>query len=87
MQCWRVWREGQNVEYRVAYADGKVVRLDPLAMELVGKGVEVIVVGGTTVALAAQRATRSISIVMANDELIAISRNNSQSARLQKRAA
>jgi putative ABC transport system substrate-binding protein len=60
------WREGQNVEYRAAYADGRVERLDALAKELIEQKVEVIVVGGAPIARAAQKATNTIPIVMAN---------------------
>ncbi|MEK6245628.1 MAG: ABC transporter substrate-binding protein [Pseudomonadota bacterium] len=60
------WRVGQNVEYRAAYAEGQVDRLDALVKELVGQKVEVIVVGGTQAAQALQKATSTIPIVMAN---------------------
>lgn len=60
------WREGQNVEYRAAFAEGRAERLDALAKELVGQKVEVIAVGGAPMARAAQKATGTIPIVMAN---------------------
>ncbi len=60
------WREGHNVEYRFLYADGKVEALDALARELIAGRVEVIVAGAPQAARAAQRATRSVPIVMAN---------------------
>ena len=59
------WLEGKSVEYRVAYANGNVDRLDVLAGELVGHKVEVIVVSSQQAARAAQRATKTIPIVMA----------------------
>jgi len=59
------WMEGTNVEYRYAYADGDVDRLDALASELIGQKVEVIVVSSGQSAGAAQRATKTIPIVMA----------------------
>ena len=58
------WLEGKNVEYRIAYADGDVNRLDALASELIGQKVEVIVAGSSAVTHAAQRATKAIPIVM-----------------------
>ena len=59
------WLEGKNVEYRFVYADGDVDRLDTLASELIGQKVEVIVVGKPPATRAAQRATKTIPIVMA----------------------
>jgi putative ABC transport system substrate-binding protein len=58
------WLEGKNVEYRFLYADGDVDRLDALASELIGQKVEVIVAGSSSVTRAAQRATKTITIVM-----------------------
>ena len=60
------WREGQNIEYRIAYADSQVERLDALARELVEQKIDVFVVGAPQVARAAQKATSSIPIVMTN---------------------
>jgi putative ABC transport system substrate-binding protein len=51
------------MEYR--YAEGKTDRLDKLARELVEQNVDVIVVGGTGVAVAAKNATTTIPIVVA----------------------
>ena len=51
------------MEYR--YAEGKTDRLDKLARELVEQKVDVIVVGGTSVAVAAKNATSTIPIVVA----------------------
>ena len=59
------WLEGRNVEYRFVSADGDVGRLDAVASELIGQKVEVIVVGNPQGARAAQRATKTIPIVMA----------------------
>jgi len=59
------WLEGTNVEYRIAYANSDATRLDALARELVRQQVEVILVGNGASALAAQRSTRTIPIVMA----------------------
>lgn len=59
------WLEGKNIEYRVAYAAGAVDRLDALAGELIGQGTEVIVLSSQQAARAAQRATKTIPIVIA----------------------
>jgi putative tryptophan/tyrosine transport system substrate-binding protein len=58
------WLEGKNVEYRFVSADGDVGRLDALASELAGQKVEVIMVSNPQAAGAAQRATKTIPIVM-----------------------
>ena len=60
------WIEGQNIEYRMSFADGDMQRLDALAADLVAQKVDVIVVGGSVDARAAQRSTTSIPIVMAS---------------------
>ncbi len=59
------WMEGKNVEYRFVFADGDVDRLDGLAGELIGQKVEAIVVSSQQTARAAQRATKTIPIVLA----------------------
>ena len=61
----RGWVEGKNVEYRIVYANSDSSRLDTLARDLVGQKVDVILVGNGQSAFAAQRATKSIPIVMA----------------------
>ena len=60
------WREGQNVEYRPVYAEGRVERLEVLAKQLVEQKVDVIVLGAPQAARAAQKATSTIPIVMTN---------------------
>jgi len=60
------WLEGKNVEHRFVYANGDVSRMDTLASELIGQKVEVIVVGNAPATRAAQRATKTMPIVMAN---------------------
>jgi putative ABC transport system substrate-binding protein len=57
--------EGQNITMDFRYADGKLDRLPQLARELVEQNVDVIVVGGTGVAVAAKKATNTIPIVLA----------------------
>ncbi|TMG91126.1 MAG: ABC transporter substrate-binding protein [Betaproteobacteria bacterium] len=58
------WLEGKNVQYQFVYADGDVDRLGALAGELVGRNVEVIICGNALATRAAQRATKTIPIVM-----------------------
>ena len=52
------WRQGKNVEFRAAYADGRVERLDAFAKDLVEQKVEVIVVGAPQATRAAQKNIR-----------------------------
>jgi putative ABC transport system substrate-binding protein len=59
------WLEGKDVEYRFLSAEGDVGRLDAVVGELMGQKVEVIVVSNAPATRAAQRATKSIPIVMA----------------------
>jgi putative ABC transport system substrate-binding protein len=56
--------EGQNVAVEYRYADGQADRYVTNATELVRLNVSVIVVAGTTPAIAARNATTSIPIVM-----------------------
>lgn len=58
------WLEGKNIEYRILSARGNVDRLDALANELIRQNVEVIVAGSSAATHAAQRATKTIPIVM-----------------------
>jgi putative tryptophan/tyrosine transport system substrate-binding protein len=60
------WVEGKDVEYRFVYADGHADRLDALAGELIGQKFDVIVTASTSATRAAQRATKTIPIVMTN---------------------
>ena len=59
------YEEGKNLTLEYRYADGKLDRLAQLARELVELKVDVIVVGGTSVAVAAKNATSTIPIVVA----------------------
>ena len=59
------YQEGKNFVMEYRYAEGKTDRLNQLAKELVEQKVDVIVVGGTGVAVAAKNATTSIPIVVA----------------------
>ena len=58
------WLDGKNIEYRFAYADGDVDRLGAMVNELIVQQVAVIVVSSPVVTRAAQRATKTIPIVM-----------------------
>jgi putative ABC transport system substrate-binding protein len=58
------WIDGRNIEYRFTYAEGDASRLDQRVSELIADRVEVIVATSPAGARAAQRATRTIPIVM-----------------------
>ncbi len=60
------WREGRDIEYRFAFAGGDMTRMDALALDLVSQRVDVILVPHPPAAVAAQRATKTIPIVMTN---------------------
>jgi putative ABC transport system substrate-binding protein len=57
--------EGQNVQFDMRFADGKLERMPGHAAELVGLKVDIIVVGNVQGALAAKKATQTIPIVFA----------------------
>ena len=59
------YEEGKNITMEYRYAEGKTDHLDRLARELVEQKVDVIVVGGTRVAVAAKNATSTLPIVVA----------------------
>ncbi|MGE5216379.1 MAG: ABC transporter substrate binding protein, partial [Chloroflexota bacterium] len=59
------YEEGKNIVFDYRFADGKTDRLEQLAKELVADKPDVIVVGGTAVAVAAKMATNTIPIVVA----------------------
>src|SRR5262245_8626795 len=65
------WVEGKNISIEYRYAEGKSDRLSDLAADLVRLKVDVIVASVSTDALAAQKATRAIPIVMAAGDPIA----------------
>jgi ABC-type uncharacterized transport system substrate-binding protein len=60
------WVEGENVRIEYRYAEGRIERLPDLAADLVRLKVDVIVTALNTDALAAQKATSTIPIVMAS---------------------
>jgi putative ABC transport system substrate-binding protein len=57
--------EGQNIVFEYRWSEGKVERLPPLAAELAGLKVDVIVTSGNAATGALKRATATIPIVMA----------------------
>ena len=57
--------EGKDVVIEARYGDGNAARLATLAAELVQSNVDVIVTGGTPANRAAQKATKTIPIVLA----------------------
>lgn len=59
------WQRGNNIDYRFAFANGDVGRLDALVADLLAQRVEVIVVGNPPGIRAAQKATKSVPIIMA----------------------
>jgi len=59
------YEEGKNIVMEYRYGEGKTDRLAALARELVDHKVDVIVAGGTSVAVAAKNATSTIPIVVA----------------------
>jgi putative ABC transport system substrate-binding protein len=56
--------EGRNIVLQYRYGDGKLDQLPKLAADLVGLNVDLIVTSGSPPTRAAQRATRTIPIVM-----------------------
>ena len=58
--------EGKNAKFEIRSADGQVARLEPLARELIGTKVDVLVPYQTPAVTAAKAATRDIPIVMAS---------------------
>jgi putative ABC transport system substrate-binding protein len=59
------YQEGENITIVYKYAEGKTDRLPQLAKELISEKPDVIVVGGTAVAVAAKNATSTVPIVVA----------------------
>src|SRR6478735_9421911 len=60
------WIEGKNIAFEYRFAEQKNERLSELAADLVRLKVDVIVVPGGGVPLAAKKATSTIPIVMAS---------------------
>jgi putative ABC transport system substrate-binding protein len=58
--------EGKHVRFAIRSAEGRAARLEPLARELVGMKVDVLVPYQTPAVTAAKAATRDIPIVMAS---------------------
>ena len=62
--------EGQNLVIEERYAEGRAEQLPSLAAELVRLKVDMIVAGGTAAIRAAQHASRTLPIVMADASLL-----------------
>lgn len=58
------YAEGKNITIEWHWAKGDFTRLPTIAEQLVKQGIDVILAGGTPAALAVQKATRTIPIVM-----------------------
>ena len=58
------WRDGDNVRFRPRFAQGDIAKADAILRGFVAANVAILVVTGATEALAAQRATSTIPIVM-----------------------
>jgi putative ABC transport system substrate-binding protein len=58
------YEQGRSIEYQMRWADGKLERLSALAAELVALKPDVLLAASTPAVLAAQKATRTIPIVM-----------------------
>src|SRR5689334_10460147 len=54
------YEDGKNIAFVYRFGEGKTERLAPLARELAEQKPDVIVVGGTAVAVAAKKATSTI---------------------------
>ena len=59
------WIEGKNITIEYRFAEGKTERLSELAEDLVRLNVDLIVVTGGAVPVAAKKATTTIPIVLA----------------------
>ena len=59
------WVEGKNISFEYRFGEGRSDRLPDLAADLVRLRVDIILASVSAAALAAQRATRAIPIVMA----------------------
>src|SRR5947207_9732752 len=59
------WIEGKNIAIEYRFAEGKIDRLPEIAADIVRLKVDLILVTGTGLALAAKSATTSIPIVIA----------------------
>jgi putative ABC transport system substrate-binding protein len=66
------WIEGKNIAFEYRFAENKTERVAELAAELVRLKVDVIVTSGNPPALAAQKATSTIPIVMGASDPVAL---------------
>lgn len=58
------WVEGKNLSVVQVWAEGRIERLPVLAAQLLEQKVDLIITGGTPAAIAANRATTRIPIVL-----------------------
>jgi putative tryptophan/tyrosine transport system substrate-binding protein len=58
------WLDGKTIVYRIAYANGDMSHLEALARDMVAEKVEIILAPSPPSTRAAQRATKTIPIVM-----------------------
>jgi putative ABC transport system substrate-binding protein len=66
------WIEGKNIAFEYRFAENKTERVAELAAELVSLKVDLIVTSGNPTALAAQKATSTIPIVMGASDPVAL---------------
>jgi len=64
--------EGQTIALEVRWAEGRSDRIPELVAELVGLKMDVLVAGNSAAALAAQKATRTIPIVMVSADPVGL---------------
>src|SRR5262245_7743464 len=57
------YTDGQNVRVEARFAEGQSDRFQGLVSDLIGRGVAVLVVGGSAAVMAAKEATTTIPIV------------------------
>jgi len=64
--------EGQSIVVEVLWAEGRAERYSALVTELIGRNVEVLVVGNSVLALVAKKATSTVPIVMVSADPVGL---------------